>query len=331
MADGRHGGERCRRPSAFGVHRFWRLLVPNLGSRRGHGADGGGGTVGAPPDHAGHRTGPVRVGGLCVGRCWPVLALPSDSLDRLGDHADLPAAWSRGLFCQRADFRPQPGVLVVELVYLPCHWDPPCGRPAASLAPPLAGLKPTNSTTMTTISSVRSLASPWRKELVILYVVALLAGTAVGLYNPVISIQMKEVGFSDTVIGAASSLFFLGVILVAPMAGYVARRRSLRAVLAIGLVLAGIGSMLFPMAQSLAHWILFRIILAAGIGFYLIGGQSAIHTFSPEENRSLASGLYALFLGWVWGWARWAALFYYPRGLSGPFMGVRCCFGLAFQ
>ncbi|WP_010103733.1 MFS transporter [Verminephrobacter aporrectodeae] len=136
-----------------------------------------------------------------------------------------------------------------------------------------------------------------RKDLVVLYAVALLAGTAVGFYNPVISLRMKEAGFSDTVIGAASSLFFLGIIIVAPIAGYVARRYSLRAVLAIGLALAGVGSTLFPMAQSLEHWILFRLVLSAGIGFYLIGGQSTVNTLASEENRSLISGLYALSIG----------------------------------
>lgn len=97
-----------------------------------------------------------------------------------------------------------------------------------------------------------------------LYGVAPLAGTAVGLYNPVISLGMEEAGFSDTVIGAASSLFFLDVVIVAPMAGYVARRQSLRAVLAIGLALARVGATPFPMAQSLDIWILFRLSLPQG-------------------------------------------------------------------
>ncbi|MDO4231857.1 MAG: MFS transporter [Lautropia sp.] len=139
--------------------------------------------------------------------------------------------------------------------------------------------------------------TPWRRELLVLYLVALLAGTAVGLYNPVISLRMKEVGFSETLIGAASSLFFLGVIVVAPIASYIARRHSLRAVLAFGLAIAGIGSTLFPMAETLEHWMLFRLVLAAGAGFYLIGGQSAVNTPAPEESRSLVSGLYALSFG----------------------------------
>lgn len=149
--------------------------------------------------------------------------------------------------------------------------------------------------------SFRLTTSPLRKELMVLYTVALLAGTAVGLFNPVISLRMKEAGFSDIVIGTASSLFFIGVIVVAPMASYVTRRCSLRAVLAIGLAVAGIGSTLFPMAQSLEHWVLFRLVLATGIGFYLIGGQSAVNTLAPKENRSLISGLYALSFGFGMG------------------------------
>ena len=125
--------------------------------------------------------------------------------------------------------------------------------------------------------------TPWRRELLVLYLVALLAGTAVGLYNPVISLRMKEVGFSEALIGAASSLFFLGVIVVAPIASYIARRHSLRAVLAFGLAIAGIGSTLFPMAETLEHWMLFRLVLAAGVGFYLIGGQAAVNTLAPKD------------------------------------------------
>jgi MFS family permease len=150
-------------------------------------------------------------------------------------------------------------------------------------------------------SSSQFITSPWRKDLVVLYAVALLAGTAVGLFNPMLSLSMKEAGFTDIVIGTASSLFFVGIIVIAPMAGYVARRYSLRKVLAIGLAVAGIGSALFPMAQSLEHWILFRLVLAAGVGFYLIGGQSAVNTLAPEKNRSLISGLYALSFGFGMG------------------------------
>jgi|LakMenEpi03Aug12_release.lakeMendotaPanAssembly.Ray.scaffolds.fasta_scaffold1299940_2 MFS family permease len=87
---------------------------------------------------------------------------------------------------------------------------------------------------MNTKLSSRRITSLWRKDLVILYTVVLLAGTAVGVVNPVIALKMKETKLSDIVIGIAYSLFFLGVIVVVPMAGYVARRYSLRAVLAIG-------------------------------------------------------------------------------------------------
>lgn len=139
--------------------------------------------------------------------------------------------------------------------------------------------------------------NPWRKDLMVLYGAALLTGTTVGLFNPMLSLKMKAMGFSDMLIGAASSLFFLGVIIVAPLAAYVARHQSLRTALLTGLTLASIGVSLFSLAQSLAQWLLFRLLLAAGIGFYMVGGQCAINTLAPRENISLVNGLYALSFG----------------------------------
>ncbi len=118
-----------------------------------------------------------------------------------------------------------------------------------------------------------------------------------GLYNAGISLRMKEAGFSDTVLGAASGLFFLGVVIVAPMAGYVARRQSQWGVLAIGLALIEVGATRFPMAQSLEHWSLFRLVLVAGIGICLmhVSRPRSLTPPYPQESFGKAMKPAALF------------------------------------
>lgn len=140
-------------------------------------------------------------------------------------------------------------------------------------------------------------ASPWSRVLIILYIVSLLAGTAVGLYNPLIAVAMKEGGYSEMMIGGASSLFFLCVILTAPFAGFLTQKISMRSALCLGLLLSGIASFSFAGADNLTLWLGLRGLLGAGIGLYLIGGQSAVNTFASDANRTIVSGLHALMFG----------------------------------
>lgn len=139
--------------------------------------------------------------------------------------------------------------------------------------------------------------SPWDKRLVVLYGVSALAGMAVGLYNPLVSVLMKEGGFSEVAIGATTSLFFLFVILTAPLASHIARCFSMRAALGAGLAIAGLVSSLFPYADTLTQWSVLRAALGVGIGLYMIGGQSAVNTFAAESQRTYVVGLHALAFG----------------------------------
>ena len=139
--------------------------------------------------------------------------------------------------------------------------------------------------------------SPFTNILITLYMVSLLAGTSVGLYNPIIAVLMNEDGISDMLIGAASSLFFLSVIIVSPIAGYLTKRVSMRAAIIFGMTLSGIASSAFASATTLADWFGFRVLLGFGIGMYLIGGQSAVNTFASDTNRSIVNGLHALAFG----------------------------------
>lgn len=147
------------------------------------------------------------------------------------------------------------------------------------------------------MSDIHQSCSPWSRVLIILYAISLLAGTAVGFYNPLIAIAMKEDGYSEMVIGGASSLFFMCIILTAPFASYLTQRISMRSALCLGLLLSGGASFAFAGADNLTLWLGLRALLGAGIGLYLIGGQSAVNTFASDSNRTIVSGLHALAFG----------------------------------
>lgn len=147
------------------------------------------------------------------------------------------------------------------------------------------------------MSNSQHAASPFNRVLIILYAVSLLAGTSVGLYNPIIAVMMKNAGFSEMAIGGAASLFFLCVILNAPFAGFLTQKISMRVALALGLLLSGIASYAFTTANSLTEWLGYRAVLGVGIGLYLIGGQSAVNTFANNKNRTIVSGFHALAFG----------------------------------
>ncbi len=130
-----------------------------------------------------------------------------------------------------------------------------------------------------------------------LFSVSFLAGAAMGLFNPLISMLMAQRQVSDLLIGANSTLFFLFVMAAAPFAAYLLPRVGARQVMAGGMLLTSAAAVLIPFYDDLVAWFLFRAVMGFGVGLYMISGQTALNQLVDESRRTLMNGIHALTFG----------------------------------
>jgi len=140
-------------------------------------------------------------------------------------------------------------------------------------------------------------APPFQAVLPCLYAVALLAGLATGLYNPLISVFLEQRGAATTLIGANASTFFAGVILGAPLVTRLLGRAGIRRTLTLGLLLTAAAAALFPWQSGSLGWFLVRGAMGLGMAFVMVGGQTALNHVAPEQHRALVNGLWGLCFG----------------------------------
>ncbi|AFZ56824.1 MFS transporter [Anabaena cylindrica FACHB-243] len=146
---------------------------------------------------------------------------------------------------------------------------------------------------MQNLSSTKS-SSPFSTGLPALYIIALLSGTSLGLFNPFISTLMAQYQVSDLWIGANSTVYFLMIALGTPLVAKILHRIGLRKTMMLGLILMGISAPLFPWTTQLSLWFVIRIIMGFGCCLYLVCGQTALNYFCHDSNRAITNGLYAL-------------------------------------
>ena len=124
-----------------------------------------------------------------------------------------------------------------------------------------------------------------------------LAGSAIGLFGTLVPTLLAGAGWNEVEVGRNGSLFFLCVMLAAPLAAALMRRVGVRAVVAGGLVLAVAGGIAFPLLQGSLPWTLLRAATGLGVGLYMVGGQAALAALAGDGRRARASGLQALAFG----------------------------------
>lgn len=136
--------------------------------------------------------------------------------------------------------------------------------------------------------------SPFSSGLPALYIVALLSGISLGLFNPFISTLMAQKHVSDLIIGLNSSFYFFIIAVGTPIVASILRKIGLRYTMMLGFGLMAISASLFPLTDRLSDWFVIRGIMGLAVCLYLISGQTAINYFCNEQNRGIVNGLDAL-------------------------------------
>ncbi|KQL56242.1 MULTISPECIES: MFS transporter [Bacillaceae] len=132
-------------------------------------------------------------------------------------------------------------------------------------------------------------------KLTFIYVVALLVGTAMGMFIPIATTHMTTLELDSLWIGTISSAFFIALAVGSVYIDRKMRGNDFSVMVVMGLFITAISAIAFPHTTSPILWLLLMLAMGTGISFNLVGIQTAMHVFSKEVDRAKVSGLYSLF------------------------------------
>lgn len=128
-----------------------------------------------------------------------------------------------------------------------------------------------------------------------IYLMALLIGSAIGIIIPLTSTHMSRNHVSELLIGVIASVYFLAVALGTVFINKKMRNRDLKKLIALGLILSSLCTIIFPLIFGGVLWFILMAIMGFGVSFHLVGTQTALHSLADDSIRGVVSGVYTLF------------------------------------
>lgn len=129
----------------------------------------------------------------------------------------------------------------------------------------------------------------------VIYLMALLIGSAIGIIIPLTSTHMSRNHVSELLIGVIASVYFLTVALGTVFINKRMRNRDLKKLIALGLIISSLCTIIFPLIFGGVMWFILMAIMGFGVSFHLVGTQTALHSFADDAIRGVVSGIYTLF------------------------------------
>nr|WP_091219197.1 MFS transporter [Paenibacillus sp. BC26] len=147
------------------------------------------------------------------------------------------------------------------------------------------------------LSPIELTAAPSRKRLFILLSVTLVSGFNQGLILPLLSILLDRQGVSSDVNGINSMALYIGTFSTMFFIEKPIRSMGYKQGIIIGIILAALGTLLFPFLTSIWVWFVLRIIVGVGDSALHYCTQLWIVSSSPAESRGRYISLYGMAYG----------------------------------
>ena len=142
---------------------------------------------------------------------------------------------------------------------------------------------------------MRALRNPFRSlppEVVVLTAVAFSVALGFGVVAPSIPLFAREFGVSNFAAGAVVSVFALVRFVSAPLAGRMVNRLGERWVLATGIGIVGVSSLLAGLAGSYAQLVILRGIGGLGSAMFTVSSFALLLRVVTPDQRGRAAGTY---------------------------------------
>jgi MFS family permease len=128
-----------------------------------------------------------------------------------------------------------------------------------------------------------------------------------GLGAPLAALWLSAHGCADSITGDNTGVYYLGMGLAAAAVPWLMRRWGSRCT-ALGMLLSGLGTALFPWGAGLAWWFLVRLGSGAAGALSLIPLETHVNRGSAPEHRARNFGFYAVALTLGYALGNWVGL-----------------------
>jgi MFS family permease len=121
---------------------------------------------------------------------------------------------------------------------------------------------------------------------------AAIFGLTYGLGAPLISLELAEAGYSESLIGANGAMYAVGVLLAAPFLPHLSQQLGFARLARGALVLSGGLFALFPLAPFLWIWFPLRTVLGAASETLFVISETWLNQIANEANRGRLIAIY---------------------------------------
>lgn len=139
------------------------------------------------------------------------------------------------------------------------------------------------------------------KRFRILVAILMAAGFTQGLLIPLLSTLLEQQGVSSSINGLNTAALYLGILLFAPISGWLVPRWGYRKVIVTGVVMATVAFFLFPLTTSMMAWVFLRFIVGSGDSMLHYATGLWITSTCPSQIRGRRISQYGLSYGLGFG------------------------------
>lgn len=161
------------------------------------------------------------------------------------------------------------------------------------------------------------LSSPWK--LLVLCLVSCCWAFSFGAGSALASVFLEEAGYSATVIGVNTGIYYLGIALTSCAVPWIMRRWA-RGTLLVGMLVSGLTVVAFPWGGTLLGWSVLRGLNGAAAAISLIPLETLVNQASPPGRRSRNFGFYAFAIALGMALGTVTGLSLYPHHHAGAFI-----------
>ncbi|HRY23945.1 MAG: MFS transporter [Geminicoccaceae bacterium] len=126
---------------------------------------------------------------------------------------------------------------------------------------------------------------------------AAVVGTGVALSFPLVALVLEAEGATATAIGLNAAAHGLGVLLAAPFFGRTVRKLGAARGMRVGLTLAAILLLGFPLATDLGYWFILRLGFGAATALVFVISEAGINALAEDGRRGRVLAMYGTMFG----------------------------------
>lgn len=136
-----------------------------------------------------------------------------------------------------------------------------------------------------------------RSHYFILIAVIILAGMSQGLLLPLLTILLEKMGIPSHLNGLNAAVLYLGTFAALFFVEKLLQRLGFKKLLSLGIILAMVAFLLFPVYENIWFWLILRFLVGVGDSALHYASQLWVLTMSTEQNRGRNLSFYGMSYG----------------------------------